>query len=140
MAILTLKTKTKVTVNPRAVQEEYVYMDILDVIYNGEWYTGRLEYYYKAPAGTGTFEEVTDPVTEEVTQVEIMGTKNVLLEETLSNFTRSEANAITLGMGGLPSTTDHSINFDQLIYAGVMYQLSVAPYYGLSVSGWEIVS
>lgn len=114
--MITLKTNTEVIIKPRTEQTEYVYMEILDIVYNGEWCTARLEYYYK---------DEND--------------NKVKLEDTTANFTKAEAGTIEDGVqGGLQGA--HLLDkFDSLIYAGIMYQLSVQASYGLGVSGWSIV-
>jgi hypothetical protein len=65
----------------------------------------------------------------------IIHKKKVILNYSTVKFSRAEADAIEAFSGGLTGNS-HTDKLLHLISIGSAYQLSVAPVYGLSTTGW----
>lgn len=140
--MIKLRTTIPVVTNPKTLEENIVTMEIKDIIYNFQWYTAGIDYYIEKEIYTGEFTEetVVDPVTENTTviQVPIKILTKIPLETSYATFTCVEANMIEQAIGGLQGTS-LTEKFNNLINAGIMFQLSQAPVYGCDHTQWEIV-
>lgn len=120
--MITLKTNNLVVVEPKTQLQDYAYMHITDVLFNGEEYIAKIHYFYvkEELIGTETYYHKHD------------------MERTTVRFTLAEANLIENSIPGGLSGNNHSERYLSLVVAGTMYQLSQTPnLYG--ATGWSIV-
>lgn len=131
--IYTLKTIPQVTVVERTNKQDYAYMEIADVMYNGEQFVVDINYYYKKAIDTGRVDENNDP---------IMRIQRMPLPKGLPiKFTLQEAVDIQAYVaGGILSNIYLPGAFNTLVYAGIFYQLSQTLVYGLDHTGWTVVA
>lgn len=126
-----LKTNTEVVIDPRTLATAFVFMHVKDILFNGQFYVGSIEYYWEREVDSGQ----VDPVTNDP----IMTTVVTHLENSFSTFQVAEATAIENAVGTL-SGNNLSEKFITLIHAGIMYQLMLTPVFGLNANGWSLVA
>lgn len=127
--LLTLKTIPKVNVGKRVIQEEYAYMDIQNVKYDGDIYTSFIEHYYFKEVDSGLLDENDQPIMRQSKQS---------LGFSAQKFTKAQAQLIEQSFG-IPLAMYLTEKLEQTVYCGAMYQLSEEPLYETIPSQWVVV-
>lgn len=132
--IYTLKTISPVTVVERTNTQDYAYMEINDVKYDGESFTADIDYYYEKLVNSGRVDENENP---------IMKIQRMPLPKSSKPVTFSIQEAVDIqeycAGGILPNLYLPSV-LNTLVYASIFYQLSKTPVYNLDHTGWTVVT
>lgn len=111
--MITIKTKQKTLVNPITQLEEYVYLKVSSVYFNGNEYIADVEYFYNSED------------------------RHVQIQNIASKFTVIEADYLESNLDIAGDTVSEKLT--DLIAKTTLYQVGVSGVFGLTSEDWEIV-
>lgn len=111
--ITTIKTKEKIVYDTFNQKEDYIYMSVNNINFDGEKYTAQIEYFIKRDDGF-----------------------DVQISSSSSNFSDIEANTL-FQMFHIPQG-DFTDMFKTLISKATQYQIGVSGVFGLTGNDWEL--